>query len=225
MVEAVNDSAMSRQQVREQLIELAKDQLFTQFDTYEVLRKDEEIGYESRRGNIEGKGNITITKFRTKRATLEQLTPMLKDPTSVQQACNDRLSMERLEDVDGVPTYHMIAKAPSMLVSDRSTINSYYFDVDLGDGSHTMINSSLGNEALEVAYKKQIKKNVVAKSHIGMFSVKELGDGEMEIRQMVCLDPAGMIPDFIKNKIAKRLKDQTEFVVRYLVTGEKPPPL
>lgn len=152
---------------------------------------------------------------------------MLKDPTTVQQACNDRLTLDKLEDVDGVPTYHMKAKAPSMLVSDRSTINSYYFDIDLGDGSQTMINSSLGNEALEVQYKKEIKKNVVAKSHIGMFSVKEIegGDGLLEIRQMVCLDPSGMIPDFIKNKIAKRLKDQTEYVVRYLVTGEKPPAL
>ena len=37
------------------------------------------------------------------------------------------------------------------------------------------------------------------------------------------IDPNGMIPDMIKNKMAKRVSNGPMLLVNYLKTGERPP--
>ena len=50
-------------------------------------------------------------------------------------------------------------------------------------------------------------------------------DGGMELTHIVKMDPAGSIPGFIKNKMAKRMANGLLILVDYLQTGTKPEPV
>ena len=47
-------------------------------------------------------------------------------------------------------------------------------------------------------------------------------EGGVELKSVTCTDPAGMIPDMLKNKLATRQANRLKFIVNFLKTGEKP---
>ena len=84
-----------------------------------------------------------------------------------------------------------------------------------------MINSSHGNEDLITKYKEKIGKDVVANQIIGSVKIAPIADG-VEITNVVCSDPGGLIPDFVKKTIAKRQTNNARFLVDYLLNGVVP---
>ena len=50
-------------------------------------------------------------------------------------------------------------------------------------------------------------------------------EGGMELSHIVKMDPAGMIPGFIKNKAAARLANTLKVIVGYIKDGTVPAPV
>ena len=111
---------------------------------------------------------------------------------------------EKLDDDEGYEVYNMKFPSPnSWVISNRSSIVTFYKNTDGPDGSMYMINSSLGNEALIEKYKESIGKDVIANAIIGGVRLTPY-DGGVEVVNTICTDIGGKFPDFIKDIIAKR---------------------
>ena len=50
-------------------------------------------------------------------------------------------------------------------------------------------------------------------------------DGGIEIEHAIKMDPAGMIPGFLKNKAATRMAKNLQLIVDYLINGTIPAPI
>ena len=90
-----------------------------------------------------------------------------------------------------------------MMISNRSIITCFY-ELEREGGWKVLTHSSKGNEDITAGRAKEIGKNVVANNSIAYFQWRPY-EGGMEIWSVNQMDPSGSIPDFIKNKIAKRM--------------------
>ena len=107
-----------------------------------------------------------------------------------------------------------------MLISNRSTLTTFYRH-EKEDGTKVICHSSRGNDALVEANQALIDGDVVANNFITYMSWKPY-DGGLELQHVVKIDPAGMIPDFIKNKAAARLASTLLIIVDYVQNGTVP---
>ena len=114
--------------------------------------------------------------------------------------------------------YHTLAKCPFPL-SNRSTITCEYKIEH--DGVLTFIQSSRGNEALTTANASIIGKNVVATSIINFARYAPVTGG-FDITTVTCADPAGSIPDGMKNKQAARHAQAPVNLSNFMLTGAVP---
>ena len=85
------------------------------------------------------------------------------------------------------------------------------------------MNSSKGNEGLYGVHKDKTGKSVIADLMIQYTKITPI-EGGMELISVSQMDPNGMLPGFVKNKMAKRLGLNLYFVVDYLINGTIPPP-
>ena len=130
-----------------------------------------------------------------------------------------RLSSIALPDDQGCKMFHIKMKMP-MMISNRSIITCFY-EHELEDGTKLKFHSSQGNESAVEAQRAEIGKDVIGINEITWFSWKPY-DGGLELKQIMKMDPAGMIPGFVKNKIAKRAAGGLLLLVDYLKTGAIP---
>ena len=107
------------------------------------------------------------------------------------------------------------------LISNRSIITTFY-ETESDDGYRQVFHSSTGNEAIVDARKAEhIKKDTVATMILTYMASKPY-EGGMELNQIIALDIAGRIPDFIKNKIATRLSNIGMQLADYVMHGTVP---
>ena len=106
------------------------------------------------------------------------------------------MTSTKVGEDDGHAVYHIVA-ALSWPLSNRSNINIEYKIEN--DGSFIYLQSSKGNEALVAANKAAIGKNVVATTIIAYLKFTPY-EGGFDITSVDCSDPAGSIPDALKNK-------------------------
>ena len=78
--------------------------------------------------------------------------------------------------------------------------------------------SSKGTEALEAQHSKVIGKNVLARSII-QFTRFTPVEGGFKITNVTCADPAGSIPDFLKNKLAAKHANGPVQLADFMLTG------
>ena len=110
-----------------------------------------------------------------------------------------------------------------MLISNRSILTCFY-EHETSDGYRVVLHSSQGNDAQVLAQRDLIGKDVIANNIITYMASKPY-EGGMELNQIIALDVAGMIPGFIKNKIAKRLANIGLQIADYVMHGTIPPKL
>ena len=131
------------------------------------------------------------------------------------------MSREALPDVDGHKCWLMKMEMPPM-ISNRSLVNTYYHS-ERPDGTIVFLNSSQGNDSMHEQLADKIGSDVIANNICTQTSYKPCEDGVgVHLTVLVSVDVAGMIPGFIKNKIAGRLANMGLIVVDYLKDGTVP---
>ena len=127
----------------------------------------------------------------------------------------------RLNDDEGCKVYHLRMRLP-MMISNRSIVTTFYEHKDEATGFDIVVHSSRGNEEIVKDKKGYIGKDVIANSVITYMQGRPY-EGGYELNQVTSLDIAGMIPGFIKNKIAKRLANIGMQISDYVMHGTIPP--
>mmetsp|Transcript_6875 Transcript_6875/g.8193 ORF Transcript_6875/g.8193 Transcript_6875/m.8193 type:complete len:98 (+) Transcript_6875:345-638(+) len=92
-----------------------------------------------------------------------------------------------------------------LVLSNRSIFTTFYHE-ERADGWKCFFHSSKGNDHLPEEHKSAVGKDEVGYADIGYFQWRPY-DGGMEIWCALKMDPRGMIPDMIKKKIGKRMKN------------------
>ena len=110
-----------------------------------------------------------------------------------------------------------------MILSNRSVVTTLY-NVPSKDGDATVLMSSKGNEAKVASLSAEIGSDVVANQIINFLHMKPY-DGGVEFKQALAMDPAGMIPSFIKTKMSGRMAQGLQLMVAYLKDGTIPEPV
>ena len=104
-----------------------------------------------------------------------------------------------------------------------SPIITTFYEHESADGYRIVLHSSKGNERLVESRRAQIGKDEIANMILTYMAAKPY-DGGMELNQIVSLDIAGMIPGFVKTKIAKRLANVGVQIADYIMHGTIPKP-
>lgn len=131
----------------------------------------------------------------------------------------DRLMATRLTEVDDYKCYHLQMRMP-MMISNRSIVTTFY-EHETESGYRVVLHSSMGNEAQIESRRHHIGKDVIANNIITYMESKPY-EGGMELNQVISLDIAGMIPKFVKTKIAKRLANVGLQIADYVMHGTIP---
>ena len=155
--------------------------------------------------------------------TVENMEIWRADPTVIQVACNSRLEREELPEVEGHRCFHLVMSMP-MMISNRSIITVFY-GFEKEDGTKVVIHSSQGNDDIATSIADKIGSNVIANNICTQTTYKPCDDGGVEITMLVSMDPAGMIPGFIKNTIAARISNAGLMMADYLRDGTVPAPI
>mmetsp|Transcript_13213 Transcript_13213/g.16792 ORF Transcript_13213/g.16792 Transcript_13213/m.16792 type:complete len:217 (-) Transcript_13213:107-757(-) len=210
-----------RAQIKQQLLAKA-DEYFAGFETHTTVLEDAARNYVSKQTFNEEGLAVTMSKMRAEGLTMEHLQPWLDDPTSVMEALNNRLTREQLPEHEGHKMWHLKMSMP-MIISNRSIITCIY-QGETSDGYQAFFHSSQGNEEQATANAEAIGSDVIANNAITMTCYKPC-EGGMELKQLLCMDPAGMIPGFIKNAMASRMANGLMLMVDYLKDGTIPAPI
>ena len=145
---------------------------------------------------------------------------MIDGPLELAASLNPKVTVEQIGEDEGCKVYHLKMKMP-LVISNRSLVTTFY-RCESADGHNIIMNSSQGNESFVEARRDQIGRDVLATQHIGYISYKPY-EGGIELRNLQCMDPAGLIPDFIKKSMGKRQARVLVHSVEYLVNGTVPP--
>lgn len=132
-----------------------------------------------------------------------------------------RLDATRLEDSETCPVYHLQMSMP-MMISNRSILTCFYHHNDEATGEKIVVHSSQGNEAYVAERKPWIGKDVIA-NNIVTYTAGTAYEGGHELKYVISMDIAGMIPGFVKKKIATRLANVGLQIADYVMHGTIPP--
>ena len=192
-------ASSSRDTIQAELLALAERSIAA-FDGFTVLINDAAKGHFARY-TTEGTNRLTVAKYRASGLTLDKVKAFYDNFTENAHKMNKINTTTKIGEDAGHNIYHAIA-ALSWPLSNRSTITAEY-KIEDGSGTFIYIQSSKGNEAITEANKSAIGKNVVANSIIA-FAKYVPFEGGFDIITVSCSDPAGSIPDALKNKQAAR---------------------
>ena len=218
----VDSSENHRAKVKAALLAKA-DELFANFDSYPTVLDEPEKNYIAKQAFSDNGNAMTLVKWRCQGLTMEHLQPWIDDPTATQIVLNNRMERHALPDDDGHKMWHLKINMP-MILSNRSVITCFYRE-KTADGFDAIFHSSQGNEAQTEANAAAIGSDVIAINEITYTAWKPLEDGSgFELKQVMCFDPAGMIPGMIKNAMAGRMANGLQLMIDYLQNGTVPPP-
>ena len=213
-------AAGNRDSIKASLIAKA-DSIFAQWDELPVVFEDATKNYVAKQklGDTE---NVTAVKFRADGVSMDKIQPFIDDPLPTIAGINDKISYTALGEVEGNKLYHLKMKMPT-LITNRSIITCFYKE-ECADGSTKIFHSSQGNEEQLAANAAAVGKDVIATVHIAYWHIKPY-DGGVELNWTNSINPNGMIPGFVVNKMAKRGANSMLHFVAYLVDGIKPEPM
>ena len=115
---------------------------------------------------------------------------------------------------------HVLVATP-MMVTNRVFIGTWY-TWEEESGTKIIMSSSKGNEAYYEKHKDKHGSAVIA-NYVVAYNKITPCEGGMEILQVSQMDPAGMLPGFIKTKMSQRMGMNLFYVVDFLMTGNLPP--
>ena len=91
------------------------------------------------------------------------------------------------------------------------------YNIENPDGSIIHLTTSKGNKAIEAANTELIAKDVLSHTTLTYLKVEPCEDGSgCRLTAVLCVDPAGSLPDMIKKQIATSNSKTTENMVKHL---------
>ena len=196
--------------------------MFAAWDTHATVLEEADKNFIAKQTfNDEGNA-ITLVKWRCDGITMDTMKQYIDDPPQVGTVINSRMTKVDLGEDDGCKQYHLKMNMP-MILSNRSVVTTLY-NLPSKDGDATVLMSSKGNEAKVASLSAEIGSDVVANQIINFLHMKPY-DGGVEFKQALAMDPAGMIPSFIKTKMSGRMAQGLQLMVAYLKDGTIPEPV
>ena len=203
MVEADPWEMKSRDQIRDDLIALAERHVAAR-GTYKTLKIDESKDMTVWQGDESG---VALTVCTMKGEGLEMADFLaFQDPASFpanMSVLDSILTCRKLDDDMGENCYAMYQhiKTPIM-VSNRCCFNAVY-NHKVDENTLIHITTSKGMRAIEEKPENITLRGKDVLSHTTVtYNKIEACDGGVRITSVLCVDPAGSLPDFVKNKIA-----------------------
>ena len=113
------------------------------------------------------------------------------------------LTCRKLNDLIGDNVYLMYQHIKTaIMVSNRCCLLAVY-SIDTPDGGFIHMTTSKGNKAIEQANLPLLGKDVLSHTTLTYSKFEPIADGSgCRITAVLCVDPAGSLPYFVKNKIA-----------------------
>ena len=158
-------------------------------------------------------------KYQADGLTEAQWETWRQDPSGMATQINNKMTRTVLPEDDGHKVVLMKMKMP-MMITNRSIVSCFY-EHQREDGWKVLLHSSQGNDHIVAANKSAIGKDVVADMVITYYAWRPY-EGGLEIWHINKMNPAGSIPDFLKNKMAKRMANGVLNLVNFIKTGAKP---
>ena len=128
------------------------------------------------------------------------------------------INCRKMEDAMGCDNcfcMYQHIKTP-MMVSNRCCFLSIY-NIELPGGGFINLGTSKGNKAIEQANVALQGKDVLSHCVLTYNKVEPLEDGSgCRFSSVICVDTAGSLPDFVKNKIASANSATSENMVKHL---------
>ena len=187
------------------------------FDTYTVVVNDAAKSHFAKYTTY-GTNRLTVAKYRAAGLTIDKVRAFYDNNVANASKMNPKLTVTQVAEEAGSKIFHSVAKLPFPM-SNRSTVTrSIRFEES---GVLTVLGSSKGCEAHVAACAKEIGKNVLA-NLILSFARYTPYEGGMDIVTIMCSDPAGSIPDAMKNKQATRNAQQPVNLANFMLTGASP---
>ena len=123
--------------------------------------------------------------------------------------------MEDAMGYDGAWAMYQHIKTP-MMVSNRCCFMCMY-NIDLPNGGIIVLSTSKGMKAIEQANVALQGKDVLSHTVLTYQKFEPCEDGSgVQVSAVVCVDPSGSLPDFVKTKIASQNGNSTENLVKHL---------
>ena len=116
--------------------------------------------------------------------------------------------------IEGSYVMYTHIKTP-VFTSNRCSFEAVH-TLDEGENVNVSLSTSEGLEDVEAAEKARIGKDVLAKTKFAYSKYEGCQDGVV-LTTVVCVDPAGSLPDFIKLQIAKQNSEGAERMVKHLL--------
>ena len=131
---------------------------------------------------------------------------------------NDIVTAERIEDLEGADmVMYQHIKTP-MIVSNRCSFAlMWVIDTRAEDGTFISMSTSKGTEAILEANQAKVKKDVPSDTPITFTMCKDMGNGTLQFKEVICVDPMGSLPQMIKNKIATSNAEGLKKMIRHLI--------
>ena len=190
--------ASGRASVGEELIALAERHIAA-FDTYTEVVNDPAKGHFARYSTEEA-NRLTVAKYTAAGLTMEKILDFYANLCVNTTKLNKMYTMTKVGEDEGHAVYHNLAKL-SFPMSNRSTIIVEYRKEH--EGVFTIVLSSKATDSLVAAHQSVIGKNVLARSIIQFARYTPVAGG-FEVTTVTASDPAGSIPQFLKDKQATR---------------------
>ena len=169
------------------------------FDSYVEVINDPVKGHFARYTTEQG-NKLTVAKYRAADLTLEKIRDHYKNIVENAPKLNKTYLLTKIDQVETYSIYHNLAKVPFPL-TNRSTVSCEY--IKETDGTFVYVVSSKGCEPFIQKHAKIIGKNVIGRG-ILIYEKYTPYEGGYDITTVTCVDPAGSIPGFLKDFVAKK---------------------
>lgn len=223
MVEAaaVGDAydSLSREDIRTQLKAVAEGHVAAA-PSYKNIKTDPSRDLNCWLG-VESGISLTVLTMKAEGLAISDFLPCVTPEAfpAFMKILDPILTCRKMDDQPSGEGHYIMyqhVKTP-MVVSNRCVFNTVYDIEMLENGGYIHLTTSKGNKAIEAANTALIGKDVLSNSFMTYNKVEPIVDGTgVTITSVMCVDPAGALPDFIKAKIATQNSDTTEKMVKHL---------
>ena len=204
---------MDRAAIEAEILALVEKHLAA-FETYPECRNDPKTGHVARYTTEQG-NRLTIAKYKGKGLSIDQIRDYYANIIKNAPLINPTYELTKIAEDQGHNIYHNLAKVP-WPVTNRSTLACEYIREE--NGTYTYMATSKGCEHMVESQAKLIGKNVLALQIVLWEHYKPCEDG-LEITCVTCVDPAGSLPNFLKNHQADHHADAPKDIANFLQKG------
>ena len=209
---------MSREEIKNHLLALAERHVEAR-STYRSLRVDASKELNVWQSTEEGVV-LTVCTMKAEGITMDDIRTFHNPdqfPANM-HILDPIITCRRLEDdlgAEGCYAIYQHIKTP-MIVSNRCCFMAVY-NIDTPNGGFIALSTSKGMKPIEQANVALQAKDVLSHTVVtyNKFEACEDGSG-VRVTAVLCVDPAGSLPDFIKTKIATQNSNTADNMVKHL---------